>query len=202
MNVSPRSADEPTVQWLDRSAMVWVAFWLLIGVWTAVTLWRIADIGDTLTTSGGALNTAGEALNQVALVPVIGDRAGVLGQQVVTTSAEVTARGQQVKGQLHQLAVLLGAFLILVPTVPVVALYLPGRLARKREVAEIRTALSRDRDDPQLDRLLAARAVENLSLTKMRALGIGTQPGHAEERALADAELQRLGVTRPAKPSA
>jgi hypothetical protein len=202
MNVSPRSADEPTVQWLDRSAMVWVAFWLLIGVWTAVTLWRIADIGDTLTTSGGALNTAGEALNQVALVPVIGDRAGVLGQQVVTTSAEVTARGQQVKGQLHQLAVLLGAFLILVPTVPVVALYLPGRLARKREVAEIRTALSRDRDDPQLDRLLAARAVENLSLTKMRALGIGTQPGHAEVRALADAELQRLGVTRPAQPSA
>lgn len=214
MDLSPRSADESTIQWMDRLVLVWVAFWLLIGVWTAVTVWRIAGIGDTLTTSGGALHTAGEALNQVGQVPVIGDRAGVLGQQVVTTSAEVTARGQHVKGELHQLAVLLGAFLILLPTLPVVGLYLPGRLARRREVEEVRAALAGGGDDLQLDRLLATRAVEHLSFAQARTLGVGEVAGsgvgegvgaeadRTQVRALADVELHRLGLTRQGKQTA
>lgn len=195
MGLSVRDADETTIEWTDRLAILWVVLWLIVGILAAVTIWRIAGIGDTISTSGQALDTAGRAINRVASVPVIGDQAGELGDQVVTTSAEVSSRGQEVKGELRQLAVLLGIFLVLVPTLPVLALYLPARLRRRRELEQLRGALGERHRD--LDVLLAHRALDNLTVGELRSMSVETGGIADQVRPLADAELARLGLRRP-----
>lgn len=195
MGLSVRDADETTIEWTDRLAILWVILWLIVGILGTVTIWRIAGIGDTISTSGQALDTAGRAINRVASVPVIGDQAGELGDQVVTTSAEVSSRGQEVKGELRQLAVLLGIFLVLVPTLPVLALYLPARLRRRRELEQLRGALGERHRD--LDVVLAHRALDNLTVGELRSMSVETGGIADQVRPLADAELARLGLRRP-----
>ncbi|MEZ5092000.1 hypothetical protein [Nocardioides sp.] len=198
MQLNARAADASTVRLLDSLNLVWVAFWLLIGVWTCVTLWQVADVGDTLAVSGTALHSSGEALTKLGSLPVVGDDAAAVGADVTATGQEVTVRGQEVKGELRQLAVLLGISIIAVPMAPVFGLYLPLRLARRRDVRTIRAALLRHADEDGLNRYLGARAVAHLSYGEIRAItGDPWRLLAADPRALADAELERLGLTRP-----
>ncbi len=197
MRAAIRTTDEATIRLLDGLVMFWVALWLTIGVWSAVTIWQASDIGDTITNSGQALESAGAALGKIGSIPVIGDE-GDLGKEVVTTAANISERGQEFKGDLRRLAVMLGLSIMFMPTTPVVGLYFPLRLARRREVAEIRRALDQHGDDPQLDRHLAERALNNLPF--MAVLSLGSSPAHeisdGDARTLADAELARLGLRR------
>lgn len=194
-----RTADESTVAWFDRLATFWVALWLVVGAAAAVTVWQIADLGDTISSSGEALQTAGKALTDIAGVPVVGDKAGELGGQVTATSADVSASGQDVKSQLRRLAVLLGIVITLMPILPVLGLYLPARLARRREIEQIGAALAREDDVTQIDRLLAERALEHLSFSDLAQVSADPRDdiSKGQTRSLADAELRRLGMVRP-----
>lgn len=193
-------SDELTIRLLDAFVVFWVVVWLTIGGFSAVTLWQLAELGDTITTSGDALHTAGSALVDIGKLPVVGDRAGELGDEVVASSVDISTRGQDVKGQLHQLSLLLGFSIAIMPTTPVVGFYLPLRLARRREVKDVQRALAEHPDDPSLDRFLAARAIANMSFIELRSiaddplLALSDRP-----TALADAELSRLGLSRTAR---
>ncbi|MDQ3094913.1 MAG: hypothetical protein M3Q82_02985 [Actinomycetota bacterium] len=199
MRATISTVDEPTLRLLDGLVLFWLVLWLFIGAWSAMTIWQVADLGDTITKSGRALETAGTALTKVSSVPVIGAEAGQLGDEVVTTAADVASRGQEIKGQLRQLAFMLGLSIMVMPTTPVVGMYLPLRLARRREKAGIRQALAQHGDDSQLDRHLAERALNHLPFTTVRSLS--SDPLHdiaaGRARRLADAELERLGLQRP-----
>ncbi|MBA3989478.1 MAG: hypothetical protein H0X54_00325 [Propionibacteriales bacterium] len=199
MRATISTADESTIRVLDGLVIFWLVLWLFIGAWSAVTIWHVGDIGDTISNSGRALETAGTALTKVGSVPIIGDEAGELGNEVVTTAADVASRGQEVKGQLRQLAVMLGLSIIVMPTTPVVGMYLPLRLARRREISGIRQALAQHGGDARLDRYLAERALDHLPFTSVRSLSPDPWRDIAEGKAtkLADAELERLGLRRP-----
>ncbi len=197
MRTGIKTTDEATIELLDGLVAFWVVLWLAIVAWSGVTVWQLSDMGDTITSSGRALETAGTALTKVGSVPVIGDD-GDLGEEVVTTAADITGRGQEIKGELRQLALMLGISIMVMPTTPVVGTYLPLRFARRREVAEIRHALTQKGDDPQLDRYLAERALDNLPLSEVRSLSADPwrDISMGNTRALADAELARLGLRR------
>lgn len=172
--------------------------WLVVGLWSAYTIWELSELGDTVTTTGESIGSAGSALKSLEDVPVVGDRPGEVGRDALVAGAEIEARGQLVKTQLQQLAVLLGVAICLIPTTPVAGLYLPLRLARRREVRSLRDALRRHTDEEALDRYLAERAIRSLPYAEVRA--IVTDPWTAIDegrtRDLADAELARLGLPR------
>jgi hypothetical protein len=71
-------------------------------------------------------------------------------------------------------------------------LYLPARRRRGRDTAALRALLREHAGDPDLDRLLALRAVAHLPYHRLRALGAP----RAADRVLADAELAREGLSR------
>jgi hypothetical protein len=198
-----RTADESTVRLLDGLVVFWVVLWLVIGGWSGYTIWQVSELGDTVTTSGEALDSAGKALESVGEVPVVGDRPAELGQEVVATADDIAARGQEVKSQLRQLSLLLGLSIMLMPTTPVVGLYLPLRWARRREVAELRRALTRHGRDGSFDRYLAERAMQTLPYRTVHSIVGDPWQAIAEGRAgpLAEAELRRLGLRRPARMS-
>ena len=192
------TADISTLRLLDGLAGFWLALWLVIGAWTGVTIWQVSDLGDTVTSSGTAINTAGDALVSLGGVPVIGDNTAKVGNQVAGAGTDIADRGQQVKGQLRQLALLLGLAIAIMPTTPVLGLYVPLRHGRRREVAALRRSLRQHGDEPAFERHLAERAVRTLPYDEVEAL-VG-DPWRALEdgntRPLADAELHRLGISR------
>ncbi len=192
------SADDLTIRLIDGLVLFWVVLWLTIGTWSGITFWQLADIGDTITNSGQAIKSAGDGLVHIGSLPIIGDKAGGVGNDVVSASADIAVRGQEIKQQLHQLAWLLGLSIMFMPTTPVVGMYLPLRLARRRERADLMEALRVREDAPLLDRYLAARALKNLSFTEVRAVtaASGADLSDSDARSLADAELARLGLHR------
>lgn len=113
------TAGPPNLRLLDGFIGLWLVLWVTLGALTAVSLWQLSGLGDTVTTSGQAIVSSGEALESVGSVPVVGERPADLGRQVQSAGAEVSARGQDVKGQLRRLAVLLGLAIALLPTTPV-----------------------------------------------------------------------------------
>lgn len=198
MSLSMRAADSATIRLFDAVLLAWLVLWLVVGGWTAWSIWDLAELGDTVTASGEAIGSAGEALQAIGEVPVVGERPGELGQETVATAEDIRARGQEVKGQLRQLAVLLGLAVSLIPTTPVLGLYVPLRLSRRREVQAVETSLRAHGDDASFDRFLAERALQSLPYDAVHRL-VGDPVGALEgpgARRLADAELDRLGLSR------
>ena len=201
IDVSLRTTDEDTVRTLDGLVAAWIVLWLVVGGWFGYSTWQLADLGDTVTTSGGAIESAGRALESLASVPVVGDKPAEFGTEVAATGAEVADRGQEVKGDLRQTAVLLGIAIAVMPTTPIAGLYLPLRLARRREVAAMRDALAEFDGQPAFERYLADQAVRTMPFATVRSLlaahdSTTASPVEPWVRTLADAELARLGLHR------
>lgn len=183
---------------VDGAVALWVAVWFVMGAATTVSVWRLGELGATLSRSGQALDDAGDALQQLGKIPVVGDRPEQLGNDVRQTAADITVRGQQARRDMRRLAVLLGLTVALLPSGLVLGPYVPRRLARRRVVREVERRLRSDPDDPALDRYLAEQAV--LTLQPALLLDRSADPpgnGAADRvRALADAELSRIGLHR------
>lgn len=195
------AADHRTLRLLDAAVVAWAVLWCALGVWTGVTLWQAADVGDTVATSGQSLVSVGEGLQSFSEVPLVGERPAEIAGEVISTGGQISERGAEVKGQLRQLGVVLGISVVGIPVTPVLGLYLPLRLRRGREVARIRTHLADHADDPRFDRYLADRARAALPYDTVATLDPSpdgrSEQSRATNRALADAELARLGVRRP-----
>lgn len=200
------AADHRTLRLMDAAVLSWVVLWIAIGAWTGVTLWRAADVGDTVASSGRSLVSVGEGLQSLSAVPLVGERPAEIGADVTETADEISARGGEVKGQLRQLGVVLGIAVVGIPVTPIAGLYVPLRLRRGREVAQIRRHLAEHDDDPRYDRYLADRARASLPYDTVATLdpspddassGRTPEQARATHRVLADAELARLGIRRP-----
>jgi len=191
-----RTADQATVRLFDGLVVFWLVLWLVVGTWSGITIWQLSDLGDTVSTSGRALTSAGRALESVGNVPVIGEGPAQLGREVVATADDITGRGAEIKSQLRQLSLLLGLSIMLMPTTPVLGLYLPLRAGRRREVAEIRRLVRTHGRDATVERYLAERALETMPFAAVLAICPDPYTDIAQHRAgaLADAELRRLGV--------
>ena len=191
--------DERSVRNLDRLVVFWVVLWLVLGVATGVTLWRAADLGDTLTRSGNTLTDVGQSLRDLSALPLVPDRPGEVGASVQQSGAEITVRGQEVKSQMRLLGVLLGIALVGIPVTPIVGLYVPLRLSRGREISGLKRALLERPGDEELDRWLAERARASLTYDQVARISREAEGDPATiQRSLADAELGRLGLVRPA----
>lgn len=90
---------------------------------------------------------------------------------------------------------LLGVSIALIPTLPLLATYLPTRYAAAHERRALRRAVDSGRSDA-LDELLARRALVHLPYHRLRR--VSDDPvGHVHRGrhcALADAELEWFGV--------
>ena len=191
-------SDARTVRTLDRLVLFWVALWIVIGVATGITLWRAAELGDTVSRSGTTLTTVGTTLRDLSELPLIPDRPGEIGTEVQDSAAEITVRGQEVKRQLRLLGVLLGIAVVGIPVTPIVGLYLPLRVRRQREITRLRESLRAHSDDAALDAWLAHRARSTLAFEEVERVTRENQGDRVSVcRALADAELRRLGLRRP-----
>lgn len=199
MRVKAWDSDAATMRAWDGVTAFWVVLWLVIGAWTGYQIWQLTGLSASTVQAGNALATAGRALQDLSGIPLIGSRTGDLGHEVVTTGAGIVTGGQRADSSIRALAVLVGLAVGLAPAGSVLLFYLPGRLARGREIREVSRVLREHGASPVVLALLANRAVSSLTMAELMRVTPDPAGDLAAGRheSLAAAELSHLGLALP-----
>jgi hypothetical protein len=184
---------------LNIAILIWAAFWIAVAVYTAYEVAALKTLSHTIVKAGAATESTGHALAALNAIPFLGAQIGHLAQQAITAGASARTSGASTAHSIHRLAVLLGIAIGLIPTVPLLALYLPLRVSWKRDRKSIRHAVAQWDGEPGLETFLAQRAIAHLPFHELRRLGYDGTPESASHGELAAAELRRLGLGRTTK---
>jgi hypothetical protein len=186
---------------LDVVAACWVVLWLVLALLVGREVRDLRDLSDTVVTAGVAVEQTGGLLRSLENVPFVGGRVGDVAAQVEAAGRSASASGRESRNSTEDLSVLLALSIALIPTLPLLGLYLPLRWTWTADSRAVRRALKRAPGDPLLAEFLARRALSNFSYDRL--LSVSSQPyrdveegRHAE---LATLELERLGI-RDSRP--
>ncbi|HET8980102.1 MAG TPA: hypothetical protein VFN87_18260 [Solirubrobacteraceae bacterium] len=188
---------------IDLLLVVWVVGWIVVGLLIAHEVNGLARLSTTVEKAGQAAEASGTALHALSAVPFVGHTVGQASARVIQAGQSAVASGQASRSSVGDLATLLGIAVALIPSIPVLAVYVPLRIGRARERLVVGAALAEIGDNPEFQAFLARRALETLPYRRLRWLVHHPwQKLDARQRAdLAAAELQRLGLTRRASRS-
>ena len=188
-----------TVRWIDIGVVVWVVVWVALGVLIWHDIAAQTQLSSDVIKVGTAVKDTGQALGVVGGLPLVGGSIGDFAGKIETMGAEVAASGQDSRAGIRRIAVIAGLGVGILPAAMILFLYLPVRLRWRRYVGAIAAALPGSAGDPAFEQYLARRAADALTWDQLRALS--DDPWRAiangDSRALADAELARLGLSRP-----
>ena len=145
---------------VDAALVAWVIAWIGLGVAVGIEMHRLSDLSNTVSVDGRAINSVGSSLTSLADLPVVGDVAARAGRQAQRAGQSAVASGESSRGAIGTLSVLLAIAVALLPTVPILAVYVPWRLNRQRRTQAVRVAV---RDE-------------------LSRLGVGTGPTAGGER--------------------
>lgn len=189
---------------LDIALIVWSVAWIAMGIAVSREVNGLAELSDTVRTVGGAVEASGGALEALSDLPLVGETIVGPSDQIEEAGRSAQESGESSRGSIDALSVLLGLAIALVPSVPLIALYLPGRISRAREADAMRTAVRLSGEDPEFQEFLARRALQHLSYRRLQEIAREPWrelPEGRHER-LARAELERLGVSTPPRSRA
>jgi hypothetical protein len=111
---------------------LWTVLWIALAIVTAHEVLALRDLSDTVVKTGRAVDTAGRALQSVAGIPFVGGRIGPLADEVRVAGESAVASGHSSRASATNLAILLGIAVGLIPTVPMLVLYLVVRPSGSR----------------------------------------------------------------------
>lgn len=181
---------------VDLLVVLWVAGWIAVGVRIADEVEGLRDLGGSVAQTGRGIERTGEALGGIN-VPFVGGQLDDVAEGIVETGQSTQRSARQGQESAENLSTLLGVAIALIPSSAILIPYIPLRVARIRERRALEELERRYGDDPELDRLLAARATHHLSYHRLRRLGIAPwQAETGDQQRLADAERARLGLER------
>jgi hypothetical protein len=198
MRAATQLLSSRSVRWLDVGVVVWVVVWVVMGVLIWSDIRAQAQLSTNVITVGTAVKDTGRALGVVGGLPLVGGQIGDFADRIESMGAEVESSGQDSRDGIERTAVIAGLFVGILPGALLVLLYLPARLRWRRYVGAIARALTGGPRDPAFEHYLARRAADALPWDSLRA--ISPDPwqdiARGDVRALADAELDRLGLHR------
>lgn len=196
--VFPRTPRPAARRLLDAAVLLWALGWIVVGLLVAREVQALGELSDTVVVAGDALGNAGSAIASLEGVPFVGENLREVGERTERAAESARASGRSSRESIDSLSLLLGIAIALGPSLPLVALYLPMRLAWNRDLRSLRRALTAFPDEPGLEEYLARRAA--LALPYDRLHRTTSEPwgalAAADRRRLSDAELERVGIRR------
>jgi hypothetical protein len=184
------------VRALDIAAVLWVVFWIVLALLVGREVRNLRDLSDTVVQAGVAIEDTGGLVRGLGSVPFLGDRVSKVADQVEAAGRSAQVSGRDSRDSTENLSVLLALAIGLIPTLPLLGLYLPLRLTWSRDARAVRGALRRQPGDALLAEFLARRAVLNFPYERL--LSVSSSPFRDLEEgrfdALAALELERLGI--------
>jgi hypothetical protein len=183
---------------IDLLVVLWTVSWLVLGITVGTFVDRLGGIGESLEGTGNAIHRAGDAVDRLSDVPLVGEGFGSLANEIHTIGTETVQDGLSVEQDIHRLALLIGIGLAAGPTLPVLAVWIPPRVARERERRALKKSL-RSGDGVALA-YLANRAVAGRLFRELRTASDDPVGDLAAGRyeALAALELDHLAIASKA----
>ena len=184
------------IRLLDLAVVVWVVAWVVLALFVAREVRDLRQLSDTVVIAGVAVEDTGDAVDALATVPFVGERVGEVADEVRVAGRSAQLSGRESRSSIDDLSVLLALAIGLVPTLPLLALYAPLRIAWSRDSRAVRRALAAREPDRLLLELLARRALLTRPYADIRA--VTEEPfrdlDEGRFRPLAELELRRLGL--------
>lgn len=186
---------------IDLLIVLWTVLWIVVGIAVGTFVERLSALGEGLADTGAAIGRAGDAVDRLADVPLVGEGFSAVAGEIEDVASDTVARGRAVEEDVDRLAVLIGAALALAPTLPLLAIWVPPRVARERERHALRTSLRRG--DGAALAYLANRAVATRAFRELRTVSADPVADLAAGRheALASLELEHLSLRVPGRSS-
>jgi hypothetical protein len=186
----------------DIVTVVWLGFWGRIG-------WRIyqdvsgyARAGQTVRSGGTALEAAGQRVGEaLGKVPVVGKELGeAVNRAFAGAAGPLVVSGGQMESLIMTVAILLGILIATIPIAIWLSAYFPWRAERLRALRAAHQVIrmSPVAPEPEIQRLLASRAIHRLSYQDLLAYTpdpFGDWSLGRFDR-LAQAELELAGLRR------
>ena len=187
------------VRWIDVGIVVWVVVWMAFGVILWHDIRAQTQLSGDVIKIGTAVKETGQALSVVGGLPLVGGSIGDFAAKIEKMGAEVAASGEESQAGIERTAVIAGLSVGILPAALALFLYLPVRVRWRRYVRAVADALPAFAGEPAFEQYLARRAADALPWDSLRALSPDPWQAIAsgDYRALADAELSRLGLRRP-----
>jgi hypothetical protein len=155
---------------VDFAVIAWVLVCCLLGLKAGQGVASLSRIGDDVRSIGHAVHDTGDAIGSID-VPLVGGGIKSAGQSVAKAGADVERRGRDTHRKITRTAWLVGLAIALLPTLPLLGLYVPLRRRRVRERDAVVDALDEGRADPAVERMLAERALLSLPYAQLVKLG-------------------------------
>jgi hypothetical protein len=177
---------------IDATLLSWAILWVVAGLAVAREVRGRAELSGTVAEVGGAMMIVGDTIRSL---PLLGGSLDEPADEISAAGRDAVASARTARENARSVGTLLGVSIALIPTLPVLLLYVPGRLAGARERRALAFAVA-DGREPWVDELLARRALAHLPVSRLRAVSddplADLRAGrHAE---LAAAELEWFGV--------
>jgi hypothetical protein len=196
MGLAFPSAGARLIRLLDVAAFVWVALWIVLAVFVGREVRDLRELSDTVVSAGAAVEQTGGLVRTLGNVPFLGAQVSDVAKQVEEAGKSAQVSGRDSRDSTENLSVLLALSIALIPTLPLLGLYLPLRWAWMNDARAVRRALKRAPGDPMLIEFLARRAISNFPYDRL--LAVSPQPFRDLEEgrydSLARLELDRLGI--------
>jgi hypothetical protein len=184
------------IRLLDVVAVLWVVLWVVLALLVGREVRNLRELSDTVVTAGVAIEETGGLVRNLGSIPFVGGQVSTVADQVEEAGRSAQASGRDSRDSTENLSVLLALSIALIPTLPLLGLYLPLRWAWTNDARAVRRALKREPTDPLLVEFLARRAVSNFSYDRL--LAVSPKPFRDLEEgrydSLARLELDRLGI--------
>lgn len=184
----------------DVAAVVLVVLFAWAGYRVYHAVDGLAVLGTGVKNAGVSVESGfGSAAGAVRGIPLVGGSlAGALESAGQGSGGNVAALGQQGEDKVHQLALLLGLLVFVLPTVLLLVLLVPSRVRQIRQLSAASAVLV-DTSDPERRRLLAMRAAFGLPYGTL--IGFTRDPlgdladGRYDQ--LVSAALEDAGIRQP-----
>ena len=115
-------------EWLDAAILVWAVTWIVLGFRVAEEVRGLSELSGTVIEVGVGIESTGEALGSVRDAPIVGERVAEPSEDLTVAGRSAIASGRESRESIRSLSTLLGFAVAIIPTVPLLLVYLPTRL--------------------------------------------------------------------------
>jgi hypothetical protein len=177
----------------DFVVAAWAILWIVLAIGVVQSTRDVAQLGGTVSQTGSAVSQVGGLINDIPLIP---DDVSGASSNVQAAGQSAEANGADGQDAANRLGIYLGIAIAIIPSIPIIGLYLPIRILRIRERRVAQRALALHGHDPQFQEFLARRAIEKLEYEDIMAISAHPWDDMKQGRftALASAELHRLEI--------
>jgi hypothetical protein len=117
---------------VDLGLVLWIVVWIVVAAAVSRDVQNLTQLSDNAVTIGDSLASSGHTLQGLRPVPLVGGRIADVGDRIVRTGRKVRSSGYGARKNIHSTSVLLAAAVGVIPSAPLVFLYVPFRIASVR----------------------------------------------------------------------